>query len=119
MKTIAIVEDDAPVREVLVRLFARHGYHAIGCADGAELKEVCFAYRPDVLLCDAVMPDCWGLDAIRACEGRCGKRVFILMSGWPLDDALREGEALPPHIHFLRKPFSMQAATDLIEASLA
>src|SRR2546421_4219715 len=54
--TLLIVEDDAPLREVLVRALRAEGFAASAVASARELLEQAVAERPDVVVIDIGLP---------------------------------------------------------------
>ncbi len=60
-----MVEDDAGIREPLVRALAREGYDVEAVADGAAAVREALAGAPDLLLLDLGLP---GLDGLEVCR---------------------------------------------------
>ncbi|HVV71390.1 MAG TPA: ATP-binding protein, partial [Verrucomicrobiae bacterium] len=58
-ETILVVEDEAPVRELVCKFLARYGYKTVQAESGAKALEVWRAAKDkiDLLLTDLVMPD--------------------------------------------------------------
>src|SRR5213082_1367458 len=68
--TLLIVEDDAPLREVLVRALRAEGFAASAVASARELLEQAVAERPDVVVIDIGLPDADGRDLCQALRAR-------------------------------------------------
>ena len=79
--TVLIVEDEQPVRELLVRLVERHGYQTVSC-DGADMALEAFqVHRPELILTDWMLPGMDGVELSRRLrEQEEGKYLTILMS---------------------------------------
>lgn len=86
---IAVVDDDAAVRDCVADLVAAEGFEAVGCRDAAALFEALAATRIDLVVLDLRLPDRDGFEvagAIRATSdvpiimltGRCGDLDRIL-----------------------------------------
>ena len=65
MKTILVVEDEAPIREVLAEILRDEGYAVLVASDGAAALVVVAERRPDLVLTDAMMPRLDGLGLLR------------------------------------------------------
>jgi two-component system response regulator MprA len=61
-----IVEDDAPLRAVLVRSLEAEGFAVRAVATGHELMECASGARPDALVIDIGLPDADGRDVCQA-----------------------------------------------------
>jgi two-component system OmpR family response regulator len=68
--TLLIVEDDAPLREVLVRSPRAEGFAAGAVASARELMEQALAHHPDALVIDSGPPDADGRDLCQALRAR-------------------------------------------------
>ena len=54
--TVFVVEDEGPVRAVIVEALERSGYQVIGFADGAGALQQMEETLPDLILLDMRMP---------------------------------------------------------------
>lgn len=64
-KTIMVVEDERPIREMLAFNLARAGYKVQPVADGREARAAIADGYPDVILMDWMLPDISGLELTR------------------------------------------------------
>lgn len=80
---ILIVDDEAPIREVLSASLADEGYTGIRTArSGEEGIRLMEEERPTVVLLDIWMPGSMdGIEVLRAARGRFPGTEFIIMSG--------------------------------------
>ena len=62
-KTVLIVDDDAPIRELLRQELESDGYKVIEAADGMEGVNKAKAGSPDLIILDVMMPQMNGFDA--------------------------------------------------------
>lgn len=62
---ILIVEDEAPIREMIAFHLSRAGYTALEAADCAKARELLADEQPDVALIDWMLPDMSGLELTR------------------------------------------------------
>lgn len=81
MKTILVVDDEPLVRATLQRVLTRAGYAVMEASDGAEgLTEVARA-RPDLVICDILMPTKEGIETIRELKQAEPDLPILAMSG--------------------------------------
>jgi CheY-like chemotaxis protein len=66
LATILVVEDDAEEREAIVQILKAGGHRAIEAVDGREGLDQAHLRRPDLILCDILMPERDGLEMIGA-----------------------------------------------------
>ncbi len=64
MATVLIIDDEAAVRRVVRLALERDGHAVVEAVDGAQGVERFAAARPDVVLCDVVMPGLGGFDVL-------------------------------------------------------
>jgi two-component system, OmpR family, response regulator MprA len=62
---ILVVDDDAPIRRMLVRTLAAEGFEARAAPDGGAALAAIEESAPDVLVLDVAMPGLDGLDVAR------------------------------------------------------
>ena len=109
-ETVALVEDEPALRQVIHDLLAEGGYAVIDGPSPAEALEAAEAHPGPIhlLLTDVVMPGLSGPEvAARLERTRPGIRV-IFMSGYANAAADHNGQ-LPPNRAFLPKPFSFES----------
>jgi CheY-like chemotaxis protein len=100
---VLVVEDDARLREVMVRALRAAGYHAWSAAEADEALAP--APIPDLLLVDAVLPGPDGGAVARALRQRHPGLRVLFTSGHPAELLVQRG-ALRPEDPFLPKPFT-------------
>jgi len=67
--TVLVVDDDPVIQKLLQVNFEMEGYTVITAGDGLEGLERARAERPDVIICDIMMPRMDGLEVTRALKG--------------------------------------------------
>ncbi|AYF79669.1 DNA-binding response regulator [Nocardia yunnanensis] len=75
---VLVVDDEAAVRDALVRALGTEGYDARGVGDGATALSEVARWQPEVVVLDVLMPFMDGLTTCRTLRGR-GDRTPILM----------------------------------------
>jgi two-component system, cell cycle sensor histidine kinase and response regulator CckA len=118
-ETVLVVEDEAPVRKLAVRILERQGYRVLQARDGLEAETVAreFDDRIDLLLSDVVMPGRSGAEtAERLTAARPELRV-LYMSGYT-DNAIMHHGVLDPGIRLVEKPFTVDKLASAVRAAL-
>jgi CheY-like chemotaxis protein len=106
-ETILVVEDEAPVRELVCNLLTEHGYQVLQAESSVQAIEV-WALRKesiDLLLTDLVMPD--RLNGRELAEMFCGDRPklkVIFTSGYSAD-VVGKDFVLRRGLNYLQKPY--------------
>lgn len=62
---ILVVEDEKPLREVLLFKFQKEGFEAIAACDGEEGLKLAGEERPDLIMLDIVMPKMDGMTMLQ------------------------------------------------------
>lgn len=104
--TILVAEDDATVRESIVRVLTANGFTVLSATDGEDaLTQLTYFDKPiHLLLTDVVMPNMNGRGLFQeAVKMRPGLKV-LYMSGYN-DDVMSHRGRLDPGSHFIAKPF--------------
>jgi CheY-like chemotaxis protein len=83
-ETALVVEDDTPIRRIVVRYFRELGYHVIEARNAAEAQSCLEADAIDVMFTDVVMPGAIdGVELARQASDRWPGLRVILTSGFP------------------------------------
>src|SRR5439155_2330242 len=62
--TVLVVDDDPVIVRLLQVNFEMEGYTVLTAADGVEAVEQARTHRPDVMVCDIMMPRMNGLEVV-------------------------------------------------------
>lgn len=115
---VLIVEDDPDLRDLLAERL-RADFDVVTAADGLDALAIAQRLRPDLVLCDVVMPRLDGLGLLRALRGdpALARVAIILLSargGEPVIEALEAGAD-----DYLVKPISARELVARVRAHLA
>jgi two-component system cell cycle response regulator CpdR len=96
--TILVVEDDRPVRDVLIRVLSEHGFAVPTASDGYDAVRILMDRHVDVLFTDIILP---GMDGVQLAKQaklmRPGIKV-LFQTGYAnlatTRDAIRHGRVL-------------------------
>ena len=108
MKTVLIIEDNEEMRENTCEYLELSGYHVIASENGTAGLAAAASSRPDVILCDIVMPGVNGYEVIKQLKDNPSTSsipfIYLTANGEKKDIsiALKMGAD-----GFIRKPFLM------------
>jgi signal transduction histidine kinase/CheY-like chemotaxis protein len=119
MRTILLVDDEAPLRR-LARATIGTSYRLLEAADGAEALAVARSELPDLVLLDVNMP---GMDGVTVCQHLKSDpstlHIRILMLSGMISQAAQERSVAAGADGYLTKPFSPSALLASVERVLA
>jgi CheY-like chemotaxis protein len=118
-ETILVVEDEAAVRELIVRVLTAHGYQVLEARDGPEALQVSEHHSDpiDLLLTDVVMPHMNGAELCERLRVPRPEMQVLYISGYT-DNAIAQHGVLEPGTNLLPKPFSMEGLLHTIRRVL-
>ncbi len=119
-RTVLVVDNDGPVRTVVLHMLRRQGYRAIEAGDGVEAQEILdkLDEEVDVLLTDVQMPGMSGAELARRVRDGHSNLGVIFMSGYSGDGAGPLG-AWDEDAVVLEKPFTPAQLLQAMAASLS
>ena len=86
MKAVLLIEDDHELRPMIAAYLKEHGCHVIEAEDGEAGLALAHQHRPDIIVCDLLMPRCNGFQVCRTVRGtpelRDAKIVMISGRGY-------------------------------------
>lgn len=105
-KTILVIEDHAPLRQILVEKLNHEGLKTLEAEDGERAMEVAMKEHPDLILLDIIMPRMSGttmLEALRK-SGDWGKNVpVVFLTNLSPDDKIIKEVVQTGPIYYLVK----------------
>jgi two-component system, cell cycle sensor histidine kinase and response regulator CckA len=116
-ETILLVDDEASVRAIVVRILRRAKYNVLEAENGEAALKIAEAHpgKIDLVITDMFMPGLRGPEvAQKLAQTRPDLRV-LFMSGYA-DQELRTG--VPAGANFLNKPFSGADLANKVESVL-
>ena len=119
-QTILIVEDNIPLRQVVMRQITGLGYRALEATDAQNALALLGREDVDMLLTDVVMPGgINGTELARRARQLCPTLKVVFTSGFSEIQVSGEGRALPPEARLLTKPYSRRDLSDTIREALS
>ena len=64
-KTVLIVDDEAPIREMIAVALEMADYHCIEASDAREAHSIIIDHKPDLILLDWMLPGTSGIELAR------------------------------------------------------
>jgi signal transduction histidine kinase/CheY-like chemotaxis protein len=106
-ETVLVVEDEAALREVTRRIFARNGYQVITAGSGPEALEIARDHAGEIhlLVTDVVMPHMLGKEVAEKMLLVKPEVEVLFMSGYARPVLASQGR-LDPGVALVEKPFS-------------
>jgi CheY-like chemotaxis protein len=83
--TILVIEDNPPSRELLVYLLESRGHRVVAAEGGRQGLAAARSYQPDLILCDALLPDLDGCEVARQVRADDALRSVALVAVTALD----------------------------------
>ena len=90
MEKILIIDDEAPIRKMLTKLFEKNNYEVILAINGNQGIKLFKENSPDLIITDLIMPEKEGLETIREIREINPDMKIIAISG---------GGAVDPEIY--------------------
>ena len=103
---VLVVEDDAPVRNLIVTTLKTHEYKFLSAVNGTEAIMMASSYNPDVVFLDLGLPDMDGIEVIRQIRTWSNMPIIVISARNDDEDKI---EALDTGADdYLTKPFSVE-----------
>lgn len=118
-RRVAILEDDSTLSAALKAAFERAGLEVFASAKASDIQEYLEKHNVSALFVDCLLPGDSGVDFVEAIRKKYPPAAMdvVMMSGIFTDasvikDTMRSTKA----IQFLKKPFDLQEALDLVQS---
>ncbi len=119
MKKILVIEDEPEMRRNITTLLRYQKYEPIGAENGREGIEAARRQKPDLILCDVMMPELDGYGVLQALQtdAALARIPFVFLTAKGEKDDLRSGMNLGAD-DYLTKPVANADLVRAIEARL-
>lgn len=102
---VLVVEDEEPLRKVVVAFLSRHGHQCVTASDGIEALSKIHKNKVDAVITDIAMPQMNGINLMKELLSLYPKLPIMVMTGYskeyPAELAIKAGAR-----DFIGKPFS-------------
>ena len=115
MKKVLIIDDEIKLREAIVELFSFIGYQIVEAQDGLEGLDKVKSHRPDLIICDVMMPN---LDGYGFLQNHINSEfsnipvVLLTAKTEEVDEIIGKNLGAKDYI---KKPFSFQELKRIVE----
>ncbi|MBF0450213.1 MAG: PAS domain S-box protein [Candidatus Magnetomorum sp.] len=118
-ETVLVVEDEDMVRDLVISILNRFGYHVLDARDANHCMEIIEAYDGPIhlLLTDVVMPGMNGKELYMTLSRQYPDLKVIFMSGYTNDDIFDRG-IKDSEVEFIQKPISVQKLAEAVRRIL-
>jgi two-component system, cell cycle sensor histidine kinase and response regulator CckA len=119
-ETVLLVEDEAPVREVMTEQLQSLGYRVLACPSGESALTTAQAHAGaiDLLVTDLVMPGMNGRELARRLEAARPELRVVFTSGYGEEVVARHG-VLEPGVRFVEKPYTLRTLAERLREALS
>ena len=97
-KSVAIIEDDQFLLELINRKLVHEGYDVLTAMDGEEGLKLIYSQKPDLVLLDIVMPLKDGFEVLSAVRGNADPKIsripVIMLSNLGQESDIKKGKDL-------------------------
>ncbi len=120
MKTVLIIEDNLEIRENTAELLELGGYNVVSAENGRQGLAMAVKVKPDIILCDIMMPEVNGYEVIRELKANAETAaipfVYVTASGEKSEVKLAMDMGANGYV---RKPFDTKELMQVISRCLA
>jgi two-component system chemotaxis response regulator CheY len=113
---IAVVDDEALVRDMLSEFLGRLGHEVVSAGDGHEALEILRKHPADLVITDIVTPVMYGLEVIREVRSEFPETRIIAMTGFNPARLMLARELGADRL--IQKPFPTQEIRECLDELL-
>ena len=117
---IAVIEDDAPIREMYLMKFKAAGYVVKGSEDGEKGLVLAKQFKPDLILLDLRMPIMDGTEMLRRLRAEdWGKDILvIILTNVSADEAPMDLRLLRVEKYIVKAHYTPKQVLDIVNDTL-
>ena len=117
---ILVIEDDTDTRSNIVEILRSDGFDVLEAIDGESGLKSALVHRPDMILCDIVMPTWDGYEVLKRVrdELTTAQIPFIFLTGKESRSEQRQGMCLGAD-DYLAKPFRRHELLEMLHGQIA
>lgn len=119
-RTILIIEDDYSLRTAIIKLLEVNNFSTIAFADGESALKIIKLVRPDLIICDIILPGIDGFEVLKHIKEQFENEEpipFIYLTAKVDNGDFRKGMSLGAD-DYITKPFKSQDLLDSIKTRL-
>jgi two-component system response regulator PilR (NtrC family) len=112
-----VIDDEASLVELITLVLGEEGYEVTVAGSAAEGRRALEGAKPDLVLCDIMMPDGNGLDLLREVKESDPHVAVIMMTAYSSSQSAIEAMRAGAY-DYLSKPFDVEELKVLVERAL-
>jgi DNA-binding response OmpR family regulator len=85
---ILVIDDEAPIRELLTDFFSKHGFRVSTAGLADEASRLANQMLPDLIILDMALADTDGMDLLVTLKAAHARIPIIILTGMGLDDEI-------------------------------
>jgi len=118
-KRILVVDDCEAVRMEVADLLRLEGFDVAAVENGADALNAVLAHRPDLIVCDVMMPRLDGFAALKVlrANAQTAKIPFIFVTAKDAAEHQQRGMTLGADV-YIAKPFHVEQLLDAVRSQL-
>jgi DNA-binding response OmpR family regulator len=117
-RTVLVVDDEAPIRDMLTQFLPTRGFRVLTAQDGLAALAVAESERPPhLIVLDIHMPGMNGVEVLRKLRAKNYKGVIMMLTGSLSSKLLKEALDLGA-VDIVGKPFDPEHLALAIQASM-
>ena len=118
-KRVLVIEDEAPIRERMVKILTFEGYEARGAENGLAGVSITHDFRPDIILCDVMMTEGDGFEALTMLRQHLDTETIPIIFVSAATERASVRRAMERGADdYITKPFTSEELLAAIEAQL-
>lgn len=119
MARVLVVDDHKIIRDLVRLNLEMAGHEVLEAADGEQALEIVEADRPDILVCDLMMPGIGGLTVLRLLRANpeTKKIPFVVLTAKTLPEDIKKATDLGAD-RYITKPFEPDEVINAVDELL-
>ena len=119
MTKILVIEDEAPIRERMVKALTFEGYEAYGGENGREGLELAKQHKPDLIIADIMMPELGGQALVSLLRDDPATQLTPIIMVTALDQRVEQRRFMELGVDdYITKPFDLAELLGAVQAQL-
>ena len=116
-RVVLVIDDDEKVRELVADILEAFDFKVISAESSEEGLTLALEHKPDVVLCDVILPDALGFETVKVLHQHPATRSLpvVLMTGYPYMRHYRVDSS----VKLLLKPFTMQSVVEAVKGAMS
>jgi DNA-binding response OmpR family regulator len=118
MAKILIIDDEIKLRETIAELFSFINYQVFEAQDGSEGLEKVKEHKPDLIICDVMMPKLDGYGFLERHQKSNHSKIPVLLLSAKIEEIDEKIGFSMGAKGYLRKPFAFKELKEIVDFHL-